>query len=215
MIYKKPDEIWVFRILHYQNIEHILKFGLHTAESSFAHPNYTPIGDTSLISHRNTFLVKINPPNGVLGDYIPFYFGVCSPMLYRVKTGYGGVQQFPQREIIYLCCKLEDMIQSEIVYFFTDGQANNSFSKHYNNLDDLDKVDWSVVYKKDWRHTDEDFDRMRRKQAEFLVKSHIPAKCISRIVVFDENMLNFASIIINKLSLNIEILINPKQKFYY
>ncbi len=67
MTYKKPEEIWVFRIVHYQNIEHILKIGLHTVESSFAHPNYIPIGDTSLISHRNTFPVKINPPNGVLG----------------------------------------------------------------------------------------------------------------------------------------------------
>jgi hypothetical protein len=177
MTYKKPEEIWVFRIVHYQNIEHILKLGLHTAESSFANPNYIPIGDTSLISHRNTFPVKINPPNGVLGDYIPFYFGVCSPMLYRIKTGYGGVQQLPQREIIYLCCKLEDITQNEIIYFFTD--------------------------------------RMRRKQAEFLVKSHVPTKCISRIVVFDENIRNFVSLIINNLSLNIETLINPKQKFYY
>jgi hypothetical protein len=56
---------------HISNIPHILRHGFTHAESPNANPNYTAIGDVSLIRSREDFLLD----NGrFLGEAIPFYF---------------------------------------------------------------------------------------------------------------------------------------------
>lgn len=208
------ENLWIFRITHYKNVENILKNGLKVPNSHFFDPNYVSIGDNSLILHRQKFMVELNPPNGFLGEYMPFYFGISTPMLLRIITG-KGVKKYAQEDIVYLCCKLKNIAESSLQWFFTDGQANNSLTKQYNQLADLDKIDWKIVYHKDWKNTEEDLDKMRRKQAEFLIKGEINANLIERIVVFNEKMLKNMENIKNSLSLPTEILVNPKQKFYY
>ena len=44
----------------------------------------------------------------------------------------------------------------------------------YNHIDNLAKLDWNIISKQYWYNTEDDYDRMRRKQAEFLVKRHVP-----------------------------------------
>jgi len=56
---------------------------------------------------------------------------------------------------------------------------------------------------------------MRRKQAELLVKEHVPVSCIDRLVVFDDESKQAVNKILEKLGLNLDIYINPKGKFYY
>ena len=96
---------FIFRMIHYSNLEFILEHGLHTRNSPACDPNYINIGDVQLIEQRQNFHVGINPPGGDLGDYIPFYFGGHSPMLLNIKTGYRGIQQRPQDELIYIVCR--------------------------------------------------------------------------------------------------------------
>ena len=64
----------ILRLMHFDNLEHILKHGMYSKNSGHVIPNYVNIGDTTLIKQRETFTVRIDPPNGNLGDYIPFYF---------------------------------------------------------------------------------------------------------------------------------------------
>ena len=47
---------------------------MYSKNSGHVIENYINIGDTTLIRQRETFTVRVNPPNGTLGDYIPFYF---------------------------------------------------------------------------------------------------------------------------------------------
>ena len=65
------------------------------------------------------------------------------------------------------------------------------------------------------KNTLEDADKIRRKQAEFLVKSHVPVKCIGRIIVYNENSRNLVQRIVTKLGLKLDVDINPNQLFYY
>jgi hypothetical protein len=65
-------------MIHFQNIPHILKNGITHSSSANANHNFVPIGDASLISTRNSFLLNNDKH---LGDYIPFYFGTRRPML--------------------------------------------------------------------------------------------------------------------------------------
>lgn len=70
-----PDlnKTYLFRMTHIENIPHIIQNGITHSKSASANPNFTPIGDGSVIATRNNFLLD----NGRrLGEYIPFYFGV-------------------------------------------------------------------------------------------------------------------------------------------
>lgn len=64
-------------------------------------------------------------------------------------------------------------------------------------------------------NTEEDYDRMRRKQAEFLVKSHVPATCICGLIVLDADQENKAKEITQNAGLELPIYIDTKRKYFY
>lgn len=97
---KQPDNPLLYRIIHINNLEYALKHGLYTRCHVNADPNYINIGDSTLITQRQNHPVKIIPPGGTLGDYVPFYFGPLSPMLLNIKTGYRGIIQRSQEDIV-------------------------------------------------------------------------------------------------------------------
>jgi len=47
-------------------------------------------------------------------------------------------------------------------------------SQFFNDEDSLEEVDWNAVKLKRWTDTEDDPDRKRRKQAEFLVFNELP-----------------------------------------
>lgn len=202
-------------MIHIDNVEYVLRHGMHTRNHPSFDPNYINIGDTSLIEQRSEYIVRINQPGGILGDYIPFYFGTLSPMLLNIKTGYRGITKRPQSDIIYICCKLVDVIRNCRNWCFTDGHAKASITSFYNNVEDLKNVDWSVVNNRYWNNTEDDYDRMRRKQAEFLIHNYVPVSCINYIVVLNKEKKKFVMEIINELKLNFPVLVNPNNNFYF
>ena len=107
-----PSKIWVYRIIHYQNLEYILQNGIYYRNSENFDPNYVNIGSPEVINHRDKVIAKCFPGT-IVNEYVPFYFGFRTPMLYKIKTGH-GVPQRPQHEIIYLCCKLTDFLNSDL-----------------------------------------------------------------------------------------------------
>ena len=178
-------------------------------------PNFVNIGDTTLIKQRETFTVPVNPPNGNLGDYIPFYFAGHSPMLLNIKTGARGIQKRDQKDLIYIVCKVHGIVEQCPEWCFTDGHAKNHLTKFFNNLDLLDNLDWEMIRSQYWHNTEEDYDRIRRKQAEFLVKSHVPATCICGLIVLDADQENKAKEIMQNAGLELPIYIDTKRKYFY
>lgn len=212
---QQPHTIYLFRIVHIDNVEYLLSHGMYIRNHPHADPDYINIGDTGLIAQRNNYSVGVNPPNGVLGDYIPFYFGPLSPMLYNIETGYRGVVKRPQSDIVYMVCRLDVIVEDCAEWCFTDGHAKNALTTFYNDLANLGAVDWNLVSAKYWSNTEDDLDRMRRKQAEFLVKDHVPVNCIGGIIVYEELQKAILEAIITRLGLNIQVLVNPRNQYYY
>jgi len=212
---QKPQTVLVYRIVHIDNVEYLLKHGIYTKNHPLADPNYINIGDTGLIAQRNVYPVNIDPPNGTLGDYIPFYFGGLSPMLLNIKTGYRGITQRPQSDIVYIVCRVDDIVKHCSEWCFTDGHAKNSLTTFYNDLSKLNEVDWDIVNLKYWNNTELDLDNMRRKQAEFLVKDYVPVNCLAGFIVYEEKNKDRINQIIEKLSLNLPVKINPNHNYYY
>ena len=126
------------------------------------------------------------PPYGILHDYIPFYFAPRSPMLYAIHKGmilgYSGRQE----DIIYLVSSVQIIVSNNIPFVFTDGHAIMRLSEFYNQSCDLDKIDWQIMKETYWNDNEQDGDRKRRRQAEFLVKDSFPIRLLKGIAVKDK-----------------------------
>jgi hypothetical protein len=206
-----PNPLWVFRIVHMDNIEFILTHGMFTKDHPNRDPNYINIADLRIQKLRETQPVRI-PNRGNLSDYVPFYFGPLSPMLYRIKTGY-GVKQIDQSAIVYICCKVDKLKTECPNIIFTDGHAKPIDTRHFDDFNQLSEIDWNMVNQHDWKNTDEDNDRMRRKQAELLVHSHVPANCIGAIAVYNAASKTKVETIMKNLKLQIPVIV--KTNYYY
>ncbi|SDF98543.1 protein of unknown function [Dyadobacter soli] len=136
-------------------------------------------------------------------------------MLFNIKTGYRGIRQRSQSEIIYIVCEANSIVDACDKWCFIDGHAKNHITEFFNQLVDLDHVNWDVVRARYWHNDDDNYDKMRQKQAEFLVKDHVPAKCINAIVVFDSETENIVNLVLQRNGMNISVYVNPNNNFYY
>ncbi len=209
------NNLWVFRIIHYQNLEHILQHGVYYRHNPNFPPAYVNIGNSEIITKRDTTHVPCYP-NTVVNDYVPFYFAVRTPMLYNIYTGY-AVAKHAQHEIIYLCCQVREIAASNLQWCFTDGNAAKKISEFYNDITDLDKLDWHSITTTDFKddNADGDPDRKRKKHAEFLIRNHVPIEYIQGIVVYNQERHDYVAALVQQYNRNITVHVNPKKQFYF
>ena len=209
----KPDKIYLYRITHIDNLDFILKLGKLTCPNHpDCDPNYIGIGDSTLIGSRSLKQIDIEP-KGNFTDYVAFYFGVRSPMLYSIQKGFNRVTKRNPETIIYLVTTFDNIQQSDSQYVFTDGYGYHSMSQFFNNKEDLEEVDWNAVNLIRWNDTEDDPDRKRRKQAEFLVYSELPLSVITAVVVYNEITKNEILGKFKKHGFSCDVIV--KNKWYY
>lgn len=180
---------YLFRMVHIQNINHILLNGITHSSSANSNPAFVSIGDSSLISRRSQHVLS----NGKqLGDYIPFYFGIRTPMLYVIQNGFNMVTPTSAENIVYCVSSIQAIINLNLNFVFTDGHAVESFSSLYypKDVQNINSIlDWNSINAKYWRD-ENDLDRKRKKEAEFLVLGDIPISAVLGYVVFNQNANN-------------------------
>ncbi len=167
---------------HILNIPQILDVGFVHAYSPKASLDYIPIGDSSMISARSDRDIA----GRTLDQYIPFYFGPRSPMLYVIQNGFNGVTKRLPGEIVYCVLRIDTIIEKQLRFVFTDGHAADHITKHYpsEKLKDIDDIlSYNDVYAQFWN---EDADAKRKKEAEILFLDEVPACLISGYVTYDE-----------------------------
>ncbi|MCB9051639.1 MAG: DUF4433 domain-containing protein [Lewinellaceae bacterium] len=183
------SKIYLYRMTHIENVPHLLAHGITHRDSAQANPNYIPIGDASLITTRNSFLLE----NGrQLGDYIPFYFGARMPMLYVIQNGFNGVPSLNAEQIVYCVSSVAKVLEAAVDFVFTDGHAVDTFSTQYTKADIgrlAELLDFKAIKARYWKD-DTDLDLKRRKEAEFLVSGDLPVSAILGFIVFNENAKN-------------------------
>ena len=141
-------------------------------------------------SRRNVETLDGRPvaAGGSLADYVPFYFANRSPMLYAIHTGYVEGYTGGQAEVVYLVSSVEHVVTMGGQWCFTDGHAVEALTEFFFSLDDLSRLDWSVVEHWTWRDRANDLDRKRRKQAEFLVHRFFPWEWVQSVAVMTSPM---------------------------
>lgn len=167
-----PEKALIWRIVHRDNLPWILDNGLHCANSEVQAPQYVNIGNVDLIDKRRSRQVPI-APEGVLADYVPFYFTPFSVMMQNIHSGW-SVQQRTNDEIVILVSSLYRVVELGLPFVFTNAHAHPNWTDYYSDLADLDRIDWSILQRRDFKRDPDDPRKMERYQAEALIHHHLP-----------------------------------------
>ncbi len=208
-----PENILLYRIIHVDNLRHILDIGKITAPN---HPqkddDYISIGNSTLIESRREREITL-PPKGAFNDYVSFYFGPRSPMLYNIWKGFQGVKKRSQEDIIYLVSSYDKIKEIGCRYVYFDGHGYHNLSQIYSDDEGLKEIDWKAVKETNWQDTAENPDLKRRKQAELLVHSEAPLKAIIGIACYSEEVKRKIDNEIQRK--NLKLVCKVRKKWYY
>ena len=184
-----PQPIPVFHITHWENLPSILQTGGLIAKNPLTRGGVTgrSIAFPSVQDRRSRTVVPCGP-GGMLHDYVPFFFAARSPMLYTIHRGNVAGCPEGQRPIIHLVSTTQALYTAGRHCVFTDGHAIMALSNFFISPADLTRVDWKVMRSGTWNNTPDDNDRMRRRQAEFLVHESVPWELVHEIGTFDRGM---------------------------
>ena len=160
---------YLYHITHADNLFHILKHGLlcHTR----AHESYLvlkDIADENVIEirkwKRDTIAYRL------ITAYVPLFFTPKTPMLYR------RIEM--QDQIAILCLDSNLLFRKGVL--FTDGNAANSETRFFDNIEFIDELDWDCIRASYWHEFE---DGRRKRAAKVLVPNSIPFSDIQRIVL--------------------------------
>jgi len=179
-----PTPTPICHITHLRNLASILRDGgLKTnAQVRRQGIGYTNIAHQNIQDRRQSTPVPCGP-GGCVHDYVPFYFAPRAPMLYVINRG--GVESYREGQgpVLHLVSTAQAVQAAGLGFVFTDGHGIMAMTEFFDDLADLDKVDWKVMKMKYWNDTPEDGDRSRRRQAEFLVYGFFPWTLVQEIGV--------------------------------
>lgn len=195
----QPIPTRIYRITHLDNLLTTLQHGLfcrnHQAPAMAA---YRTIGDASLTDRRNRIAVPL-APGGVLNDYVPFYLGPRSPMLFTISC------RQPQADIVYLLSHVQYVQQLGLPYVFTDGHAYEVLTSFHQSAADLAGLAWDDIYATQWKPTLQNPNRQRHKQAEFLIHQFVPVNALTGIAVYNTRIRAQAEQIVQRVGLALPV----------
>jgi hypothetical protein len=188
MLYKNlnPEKALIWRIVHRDNLSWILDNGLHCGNSAVKAPGWMNIGNPELTDKRASHRVPL-PPGGFLNDYVPFYFTPFSVMLKNIHSG-RSVQRRDNEEILIFVSSLPHVASQGLPFLFTDSHAYYQWSNYFDDLRQLDKVDWALLQRRDFKRDPDDPAKFERYQAEALIHQHCPVSGLLGIVCYTEKM---------------------------
>lgn len=183
-----PTKALIFRITHRNNVPWILDHGMVCRNHPQQDPNFINIGNAELISKRSTHAVPSPPaPQAgcTLNDFVPFYFTPFSPMLLNIKSGRNGVTMRSMDEIVIFVSSLHTLYAQNIPFIFTNKHAYAAGAGFFDDLADLDKIDWPLLQSRNFKRDDNDPDKLSRYQAEALICQKVAIQPFAGIVTHD------------------------------
>jgi hypothetical protein len=172
----------IFHITHVRNLPSIVACSELRAIALLGQATFINLAHARIQQQRARTKVPCGQ-GGSLHDYVPFYFGPRSPMLYAIfKNQVEGYLE-GQDPIVHLVSSAEAVNQAQLDFLFTDGHAVMAVTEFFEDLSQLANVDLPLMQARLWRDTESDPDRKRRRQAEFLVHRRFPLTLVERIVV--------------------------------
>jgi hypothetical protein len=152
----------IYHMTHIDNLPSILEHGLCAHGNSYQKKDISNQQVNGRRSRRETIYGK------VLHSYVPFYFSPRNAMLFV---------QDNEDDIVIL--ELDATLIYEYGAIFTDGNASSGGTDFYNDLSDLDKLNWRCIHAKYWNDYN---DGRRKKMSEVLIPDHVSIANIEAII---------------------------------
>jgi hypothetical protein len=203
-----PEKALIFRIVHRDNLRWLLENGLHCRNSDRTDPNFVSIGNLDLISSRHSHPVSV-PPGGSLSDYVPFYFTPLSVMLFNINTGYHGIRQRRNEEIVILVSSLHKLQEDNIHFIFTDRHARLASARVFTDISDMNQIDWKILQNRDFRRDIDDLEKIERYQAEALVHRRLPINSLLGVACYNTSECDKANKLADGAGLSLRIVSRP------
>jgi hypothetical protein len=204
----------IYHITHIDNLAKIVENGALRAYNTISRTSvlYVNIAHSTIQDQRATTRIPCGP-GGMLHDYVPFYFAPRSPMLYTINRGNVEGYDGGQEPIVYLVSRINTIREHNLPFVFSDGHGTKAFTQFFADLADLDNIDWDIMLETYWNDTNEDGDRARRRQAEFLIHQQCPWPAIRGLAVINEGMKDRVERIVRDAGYEQPVIIRPD--WYY
>lgn len=182
---------WLLHFTHIDNLPQIVESGQLVCDSMAQQGlMQAEVGDLAIKEARRRRTIPIHP-GGCVGDYVPFYFAPRSPMMYRIacdhRDSIPGRYPGGDRPLVYLAATVGAVIDAQLTWVATDGNAANATTEFSSDLDRLNEmVDWPLMTAERWNNVPDDPDRQRRRMAEFLVHRHVPLTVIHSVGTYSD-----------------------------
>ena len=207
-----PEKAWIFRITHRDNVPWMLRNGLHCQSSEQKDPAFVPIGNQDVITKRDRRIVPIDP-GGFLSDYVPFYFTPASIMMYNIRTGFRSGTPLDNSKIVIMVASLRKVVANGVQAVFTDRHALLTTARFFSSMSGLQKVDWSLLRQKDFRHDPERPDKKEKYQAEALIYRHLPIERLAGMVCYGETEMRTLEGEVQEAQVQLKVAIRPDWYF--
>lgn len=188
-----PDEHkwrYFFHMTDIDNLESILKYGLLcTNKKNSLGIEHVNIANSAIQERRSEMRVPCSP-QGVVHDYVPFYFTSRSPML----LGQLNAKNCDQPLIIYLCLKIEKLLCPNVI--FTDASANTIQQPNfYDDVGAMPNLSWDLIDAYRWKYEEME---IHKKMAEVLIYQSVPVEEIDAIIVYNADAKAYVKEILRK-----------------
>lgn len=180
---KIPNEYkerYFYHFTHIDNIPSIVENnGLYcTNLKNKCEINHHNVANMNIQNRRSEMRVPVGP-GGVVHDYVPFYFASTNKMLLSLLNK----KIIDQPYIVFLAVSIEKLLLESVV--FTDAAANTNMPPNfYDNPNDLDKLNWSLIDSIKWGEQSE--EELHSRMAEVLVYGQVPLEWVDAYIVFNE-----------------------------
>lgn len=214
--------VFLFHFTAFKNLEKIFSLGAIKSKNLLRSENVIPVNIACNNIQDKRARTIVDDQGRTLHDYVPFYFAPRSPMLYSIiHNNVPEAEETNQDNFVYLVSSVDDLCNQQFV--FTDYQAIVTYASFYNNLSDLDKICWDLIFEyphlpkqnppfkgycKFFQNNDTDPRYVKRKEArlaEFLVLSQVSIEKISIIIVKNQNMKDYVEKLLLKYNINIKV----------
>jgi hypothetical protein len=183
-----PARPKIYHIVHVNNLPSIVK-DKHLWPDSIMVKQHgaAVIGNNEIKADRLRLPVSSHPGTCV-GEYVPFYFCPRSVMLYVIsKRNHPNVAYGDgQGPVVHLVSDLHEVVEwanrLNIKWAFTDINAANRAADFYDDLEELDQLNWQAIEARSWASCRD------HKMAEFLVHAKFPWTLVKGIGVHSEKV---------------------------
>ncbi|CKT71673.1 Hypothetical protein ERS031505_01273 [Mycobacterium tuberculosis] len=133
---KRPHDWIVWHFTHADNLPGIITAGRLLADSAVTPTTEVAYNPVKELRRHKVVAPDSRYPASMASDHVPFYIAARSPMLYVVCKGHSGYSG-GAGPLVHLGVALGDIIDADLTWCASDGNAAASYTKFSRQVDTL------------------------------------------------------------------------------